>query len=315
MIYTLCLGHNPPYVLRLLVSGAAAELRLKCCVSCGWLGSESDSAATVPATHVSCGRRASDAPNRMQKIPQRRHVQRTGSVPSRYLQRAFAVPPATRPYDGVRVCTSVARRRCVEGTTHVRGTHGHVLPAQSIYNELITGIPKKITFNLKHGENTSINMAWYPRRLGLLRLHLVAEGQRRNNLIMALIIRERQRLQEERRVWHYWVRPWTERRWLFGQYHTLFQELERESHGDCQAYIRMDPNTFAELLLRVALRITKGPMYVIIFFFWVISMISCSNMLTQAAHLHNNSHVNAITWISNFIPHFTEHVITYPCWD
>ena len=70
-----------------------------------------------------------------------------------------------------------------------------------------------------------------------------------------------------------------------------------------------------ELLLRVALRITKGPRYVIIFFFWVISMISCSNMLTQAAHLHNNSHVNVITWISNFIPHFTEHVITYPCWD
>ena len=73
------------------VSGAAAELRLKFCVSCGWLGSESDSAVTVPATHVSCGRRASDAPNRTQKIPQRRHVQRTGAMPSRYLQRAFAM--------------------------------------------------------------------------------------------------------------------------------------------------------------------------------------------------------------------------------
>ena len=97
------------------VSGAAAELRLKFCVSCGWLGSESDSATTVPATHVSCGRRASDASNRMQKIPQRRHVQRTGAVPSRYLQRAFAEPPATCPFGGVHVCTSVARRRCVEG--------------------------------------------------------------------------------------------------------------------------------------------------------------------------------------------------------
>ena len=106
------------------VSGAAAELRLKFCVSCGWLGSESDSAATVPATHVSCDRLASDALNRTQKIPQRRHVQRTGAVPSRYLQRAFAVPPATCPYGGVRVCTSVARRRCVEGTTHVRRTDG-----------------------------------------------------------------------------------------------------------------------------------------------------------------------------------------------
>ena len=108
------------------VSGAAAELRLKFCVSCGWLGSESDFVATVPATHVSCGRRASDAPNRTQKIPQRRHVQRTGVVPSRFLQRAFAVPPATCPYGGVRVCTSVARRRCVEGTTNARRTHGHI---------------------------------------------------------------------------------------------------------------------------------------------------------------------------------------------
>ena len=101
------------------VSGAAAELRLKFCVSCGWLGSESDSVATVPTTHVSCGRRASDAPNRTQKITQRRHVQRTGVVPSRYHRRAFAVPPATCPYGGVRVCTAVARCRCVEGTTHV----------------------------------------------------------------------------------------------------------------------------------------------------------------------------------------------------
>ena len=156
------------------VSGAAAEVRLKFCVSCGWLAFESDSAATVPATHVSCGRRASDAPNRMQKIPQRRHVQRTGPVPSQYLQRAFAVPRAMCPYGGVRVCTSVSRRRCVEGTTHVRRTHGHILPAQSIYSKVITGTPEKYIFNLtKHGENTSVNMAWYPQRNFLLNeIHL-----------------------------------------------------------------------------------------------------------------------------------------------
>ena len=80
-------------------------------------------------------------------------------------------------------------------------------------------------------------MAWYSRRLGLVRLHMVAGGQRRNNLKMALIIRERQRLQEERRVRQYWVRPWIERRRLFGQFCTLFQELERESHGDYQAHM------------------------------------------------------------------------------
>ena len=68
-------------------SGAAAEIRLKFCVSYGWLGSESDSAATVPATHVSWGRHASDTPNRTHKIPQRRHIHLTIAVLSRYLQR------------------------------------------------------------------------------------------------------------------------------------------------------------------------------------------------------------------------------------
>ena len=136
------------------------------------------------------------APNCTQKIPQRRHV-----------QRAIAVPPATCPYGGVRVCTSVARRRCA-GAAPLTCVARTDLSSLNIYSELITGIPEKFIFNLfKHGENTSVNMAWYPRRLGLLRLHLLAEGQRRNNLIMALIIRERQRLQEERRVRQYWVWP------------------------------------------------------------------------------------------------------------
>ena len=29
----------------------------------------------------------------------------------------------------------------------------------------------------------------------------------------------------------------------------------------------------------------------------------------------NGATVEVYEWISNFIPHFTEHVITYPCWD
>ena len=96
----------------------------------------------------------------------------------------------------------------------MRLAHGHILPAQSIYSELITGIPEKFIFNLtKHGENTSVNVAWYPGRLGLLRLHLVAEGQRRNNLINLIIIRERQRLfQEERRVVHFDISVCDEKR-------------------------------------------------------------------------------------------------------
>ena len=146
---------------------------------------------------------------------------RTGALPSRYLQHAFAVPPATCLYSGVRVCTSVARRRCVGGTTHVCGTCGHILPAQSIYSELIIGIPERLIFILTLLNTVKTHqLTWHgtPQRLGLLWLHLVAEGQCRNNLIMALIIRERQWLQEERRVLQYWVRPWIER-WRLNTIH------------------------------------------------------------------------------------------------
>ena len=59
------------------------------------------------------------------------HSEGTFNVLSPCLRGTFNVPPATCLYGGVRVCTSVAQHRCVEGTTHVRRTHGHILPAQS----------------------------------------------------------------------------------------------------------------------------------------------------------------------------------------
>jgi hypothetical protein len=67
--------------------------------------------------------------------------------------------------------------------------------------------------------------------------------------------------QQEVRRRRWWVRPWIERRRLFGQYETLFRELERESRGDFVGYLRVNPDLFAELLLRVTPRITKGPRY------------------------------------------------------
>ena len=103
------------------------------------------------------------------------------------------------------------------------------------------------------------NMALIPPqrlRVLFLQAQLHAAEQEHDVALMALI-RERQRQQRGRR--RFWVRPWIERRRLFGQYSTLFQELERESRGDYLNYIRMDTNCFAELLLRVTPRITKGP--------------------------------------------------------
>lgn len=67
-------------------------------------------------------------------------------------------------------------------------------------------------------------------------------------------------LQErQRRRRRYWVKPWLTRRHLFGQYETLFHELDEQAAGDYLGFIRMDRNLFAEVLDRVAPLITKGP--------------------------------------------------------
>ena len=96
-----------------------------------------------------------------------------------------------------------------------------------------------------------------PQRLHVAVLRIMLrDEEERHEAILALLINERQRQRRRERRW--WVKPWVERRRLFGQYHTLFLELERESEGDYMSYIRMDRNMFAELVLRVTPRITKS---------------------------------------------------------
>ena len=51
---------------------------------------------------------------------------------------------------------------------------------------------------------------------------------------------------------------------MLGQYETLFQELDRESEGDYIGFIRMDRNTFAEVLQRVEPRITGNERYLLL---------------------------------------------------
>ena len=142
----------------------------------------------------------------------------TAKARSTYWRRAFAVPSTCVPCATGHV--SVGRCACLylRGTTpvlwrhHSRASHARTSPPCPEY------MASKSPVYLKNLYSTLLNTvkthqltSRYPRRLGLLRLHLVAEGQRRKNLIMALIIRERQRLQGESRVRQYWVRPWIER--------------------------------------------------------------------------------------------------------
>ena len=100
-------------------------------------------------------------------------------------------------------------------------------------------------------------MAYFPTNMGnrLQQLRMVEEAEDRDILVAVLARRRQQRTQRRR----YWVKPWLTRRRLFGQYETLFHELDQQSAGDYLGFIRMDRNVFAEVLHRVAPRVSKNP--------------------------------------------------------
>jgi hypothetical protein len=72
--------------------------------------------------------------------------------------------------------------------------------------------------------------------------------------ITVLLMRRRQ---EQRRRRRFWVRPWIAKRELFGTYHQLMAELERESRGDFKGYLRMEPAMFHEMLERLTGKLEK----------------------------------------------------------
>ena len=90
-------------------------------------------------------------------------------------------------------------------------------------------------------------------------------------LLLALVLRRRRNrrrereqaalrnVQRQRRPRRWWVKPWVVGRQVHSQYGNLFEELEQECQGDYLSYIRMDRNTFAEILQRVAPRLRKNP--------------------------------------------------------
>ena len=79
------------------------------------------------------------------------------------------------------------------------------------------------------------------------------------NIASAVIAAEGERgIRRERQRRRWWVRPWLQRRPLYGQYETLMAELEHEHHNDFKSFLRMEPEMFYELLLRVAPHIEKN---------------------------------------------------------
>lgn len=92
----------------------------------------------------------------------------------------------------------------------------------------------------------------------ILLLCVVAQRRRR----LRMLRKERQ--QQAGRARAPRPRRWYTKGWVLGravhsQYENLFEQLDRECRGDYVSYLRMDRNTFAEILRRVGPRITKSP--------------------------------------------------------
>ena len=85
------------------------------------------------------------------------------------------------------------------------------------------------------------------------------ELQKQLLVVLALLIRRRRKCRRQRRRW--WVKPWIRRHVLFGQYHTLMMEINRECQGDFVNYMRMQTAMFHELLQRITPRIQKSTRY------------------------------------------------------
>ena len=82
-----------------------------------------------------------------------------------------------------------------------------------------------------------------------------AIARHRLNVVVAamVIIEEFEEPQRRKRRW--WVKPWIQRRPLYGQYETLLHELRLENPADFEAYLRLKTELFQELCTRVGPRI------------------------------------------------------------
>jgi hypothetical protein len=121
-------------------------------------------------------------------------------------------------------------------------------PSQGIY----TGIHRSIIFTI--GIKFTMSQIPPDRLRRLRRMHALVEDQ----VVLVALVRRRHEMQERRRRRRqFWVKPWIQRRALFGTYDQLMMELERESHGDFKGYMRMEPVMFHELVDRLTPRIQK----------------------------------------------------------
>jgi hypothetical protein len=88
-----------------------------------------------------------------------------------------------------------------------------------------------------------------------LRLQLLQEQQ--EDAIALAPLHRQGGARRRRRRRRFWVRPWIQRRMIFGNYDNLMVELAQEAEGDFANFMRMEPRMFRELLERVSPRLQQ----------------------------------------------------------
>ena len=91
----------------------------------------------------------------------------------------------------------------------------------------------------------------------------MARTRLHHRILLLAIIDERRRQRDQQqqrrpRARRFWQRLWVERRRDLGQFYNLFEVLDRDFNNDYRQYLRLDRDLFAEVLRRVAPRITKS---------------------------------------------------------
>jgi len=176
-------------------------------------------------------------------------VYRTWQVSGPYRQRSYNV----RSPCGCHV--NVRRQYLHALLTYGVLTCGYVNRTYVYFGRNIYKDPSMLTRN--HNYSCLEMPILQPQILRNLLLHKQISLTRQNHNVVFLVLLREVAGQQARRRRRWWVRTLIERRRLLGQYETLIQELERESRRDYVGYIRIDPNLFAVLLLRVTPQITK----------------------------------------------------------
>ena len=92
------------------------------------------------------------------------------------------------------------------------------------------------------------------------------------------------------------LRPWIARRPQLGDYENLMAELEKQSHGDFVAYLRMEPAMFHEIVQRLTPILLRCSSNYIFIWCWCCFFFVCFPLRTIMMFRNNWNNKNLLMW-------------------